>query len=342
MGHPDHSEESHHCHGDHDHAGHAEHSDDHAPEKITQPSCGHGHGEHHHHDHGHHHHHHHPSIELSGRHFRVLQAVFGLTCIYLVIEVAGGWISGSLALLADGFHMFADAAGIGLSLFAAWLSHRPAPPQRTFGYQRVEILAAFFNALFLIGMSIYIMMESVQRFQSPEPIRASLMLPIAVGGLIVNLLAAKLLHADHEHNLNIKGAYLHVLGDLLGSVGAIAAGLMILCWGWRWADPLISALISALILLSAFNLLKEAINVLLEGCPSHIDIEEIREEMLSFEGVQAIHNLHVWNINLQQALLTAHLEVTPEAFSGETLNRVQVALKEKFGLSHVTLQMELA
>jgi len=272
----------------------------------------------------------------------VLQWVFGLTCIYLVIEVAGGLISGSLALLADGFHMFADAAGIGLSLFAAWLSGRPATPQRTFGFQRVEILAAFFNALFLLAMSGYIMYESYERLQSPEPIQAGIMLPIAIGGLLVNLVAAKLLHADHEHNLNIKGAYLHVLGDLLGSVGAIAASLFIMFLGWRWADPLISALVSVLILFSAVNLLKEAINVLLEGCPSHIDIEEIRQEILSFEGVLNIHNLHVWNINLQQALLTAHLEVTPEAFSGETLNRVQTTLRDKFGLSRVTLQMELS
>jgi cobalt-zinc-cadmium efflux system protein len=319
-----------HCHSEHEHHHHERESD-------TRP----------HHDdpahHGHHHHgSHHLSIELSTRHFRVLQAVFGLTCIYLVIEVAGGLLSGSLALLADGFHMFADAAGIGLSLFAAWLAHKPAPPQRTFGYQRVEILAAFFNALFLIGMSGFILYESFQRFQTPEPIKAGLMLPIAVGGLLVNLVAAKLLHADHEHNLNIKGAYLHVLGDLLGSVGAIVAGLVILFLGWRWADPLISCLISVLIAFSAFGLLKEAINVLLEGCPTHIDIEEIRQEILDFEGVQAIHNLHVWNINLQQALLTAHLEVTPEAFTGETLNRVQATLKEKFGLTHVTLQMELA
>lgn len=325
-----------HSHPPHDH----DHCDGHGDAGDHE----HQHDQHDHGHHDHHHggHHHHLSIELSSRHFKVLQWVFGLTCIYLVVEVAGGILSGSLALLADGFHMFADAAGIGLSLFAAWLAHRPAPPQRTFGYQRVEILAAFFNALFLLGMSGFIMYESFQRFQTPEPIKANLMLPIAVGGLIVNLIAAKLLHADHEHNLNIKGAYLHVLGDLLGSVGAIVAGLCIMFWGWRWADPLISCLISALILFSAVGLLKEAINVLLEGCPSHIDIEEIRLEIMNFDGVEAIHNLHVWNINLQQALLTAHLEVTPEAFSGETINQVQAALKEKFGLTHVTLQMELA
>jgi cobalt-zinc-cadmium efflux system protein len=272
----------------------------------------------------------------------VLRWVFGLTCIYLVIEVVGGIISGSLALLADGFHMFADAMAIGLSLFAAWLSHRPAPQHRTFGYQRVEILAAFFNSLLLMGMSMFILWESYDRFYHPETIQARLMLSVALGGLVVNIIAAKLLHQDHHHNLNIKGAYLHVLGDLLGSAGAIAAGVCILFFGWSWADPLISCIIALLILFSAVGLLREAVNVLLEGCPSHIDIEDIREEILLCEGVQAIHNLHVWNINMQQAVLTAHLEVTSDAYSGVMLNLVQRKLKEKFGLSHVTLQLEVS
>lgn len=278
---------------------------------------------------------------LSAQHFKVLRRVFALTFIYLIVEVAGGLISGSLALLADGFHMFADATGIGLSLFAAWLSHRPAPAHRTFGYQRVEILAAFFNALLLLGMGGFILYESYERFQSPEPIQANLMLVIAVGGLIINIISAKLLHHDHQHNLNIKGAYLHVLGDLMGSVGAIAAGLCILFLDWRWADPVISGLISILILFSSIGLLREAVNILLEGCPSHIDISDIRNSILEFQGIQDIHNLHVWNINMQRAVLTAHLEVTPEAFSGETLTQVQNALKDKYGLSHVTLQLEL-
>lgn len=305
-------------------------------------SHGHHHHGHHHHDHGHDHgEEHHVSLILSQQHFRVLRWVFALTFFYLIVEVVGGLISGSLALLADGFHMFADATGIGLSLFAAWLSHRPAPAQRTFGYQRVEILAAFFNALLLLGMGVFILYESYERFHSPEPIQANLMLVIAIGGLIINIIAAKLLHQDHEHNLNIKGAYLHVLGDLLGSVGAIVAGLCILFFGWYWADPIISSLISLLILFSAAGLLREAVNILLEGCPSHIDITEIRQAILEFPGIQDIHNLHVWNINMQRAVLTAHLEVSPDAFTGETLSLVQNALKEKYGLSHVTIQMEL-
>jgi cobalt-zinc-cadmium efflux system protein len=310
------------------------------------------HGEHHHDHHGHAHHHgghahfveipeNHPTL-LSQRHFRALRWVFWLTFLYLIVEVVGGLLSGSLALLADGFHMFGDAGAIGISLFAQWYSHKPAPEHRTFGYQRLEILAALFNAVSLIAMGVFILLESYTRFQSPVPIHADMMVLIAFGGLIVNIVSAKLLHGDHQHNLNIKGAYLHVLGDLLGSIGAIAAGVLIWLFHWAAADPIISAIIALLITYSAFGLLKEAVNVLLEGCPSHIDIEEIRAVMLHFEGVRNVHHLHVWNINLQRIVLTAHLEVTPDAFSGDILNTVQNALKHQFGLSHVTLQLELA
>jgi cobalt-zinc-cadmium efflux system protein len=268
--------------------------------------------------------------------------VFALTATYLAVEIIGGLMTGSLALLADGFHMFADAAAIGISLFAQWLSHRPASKHKTFGFQRVEIMAAFFNALLLLAMGLGILYESYERFQTPIHIRADLMLLIAVGGLLVNIISAVLLHADHQHNLNIKGAYLHVLGDLLGSAGAILAGLSVLFFGWTPADSLISMFIALLVIRSAVSLLWEAARILLEGCPSHLNIEEIRREILNCNGIQAVHHLHVWNINMQRTVLTAHLEVTPEAFSGETLSRVQQTLKSRFGLSHVTLQLELA
>jgi cobalt-zinc-cadmium efflux system protein len=274
-------------------------------------------------------------------HFDILKWVFGLTLAYLVVEIAGGLWTGSLALLADGFHMFADATGIGLSLLATWLSHRPAPLWRTFGYQRAEIMAAFFNGLILVAMGLFILLESFDRFSHPARVEADLMTLIAGGGLLVNAVAAWLLHKEHHANLNIKGAYLHVLGDLLGSVGAMAAGGLILFFGWNWADPAISVLIAFLVMFSAASLLKDALNVLLEGCPAHIDIDQIHQEMLKCDGVLAVHHLHVWNINLQRALLTAHLEVKPGAYTGETLTDVQNMLKERFGLSHVTLQLEV-
>lgn len=347
-GHHHHGPESHAGCGGHDHHSHEEeNAQPSSPVLLPSPtSCS---GHHHHHGHSHHGHHHHglgnpdehPTV-LSQRHFKMLRWVFGLTFLYLIVEVWGGLVSGSLALLADGFHMFGDAGAIGISLFAQWYSHRPAPAYRTFGYQRIEIIVAFINALSLIGMGVFILIESYERFQNPVSIQAPLMMGIATGGLIINIISASLLHGDHQHNLNVKGAYLHVLGDLLGSVGAIIAGVCIWLFHWTIADPIISGVIALLIINSAVGLLKDALNVLLEGCPSHIHIEDIQTMLLQFDGVQAVHHLHVWNINLQRIVLTAHLEVTEDAFSGETLTIVQNALKDQFGLSHVTLQLELA
>ncbi|HEY9746888.1 MAG TPA: cation diffusion facilitator family transporter [Oculatellaceae cyanobacterium] len=296
---------------------------------------------HHHHSH-HHHHHHHAHGEESARHFQLLKTVFALTCTYLLVEIIGGILSGSLALLADGFHMFTDATAIGISLFASWFAHRPAPKHQTFGYQRMEIMAAFFNALILLGMGLFILFEGYERFQNPVSIKTNIMMAIAAGGLVINIISAKILHDEHHGNLNLKGAYLHVLGDLLGSLGALTAGAFISLLGWTWMDPLISCLIAALVLGSAIGLFKDAINVLLESCPKHLDIDEIRAAILQCEGIQNVHHLHVWNINLQRIVLTAHLEVTEDAFNGTTLNTVQETLMQRFGLSHVTLQLELA
>lgn len=281
-----------------------------------------------------------PGTCISRRSIRSLRWVLVLTCLYLVLEVLGGWLSGSLALLADGFHMFADAGAIGISLFAQWYVHRPAPTWRTFGYQRLEVIAAFVNALGLIGMALFILYESAERFQHPVSVRANLMLPIAIGGLLINILSLRLLHADHQHNLNVKGAYLHVLSDLLGSLGAIAAGLFVWLFRWNIADPVLSGLIAALILGNAVGLLRDAANILLEGCPSHISIDVIRAAILDFDGVREVHHLHVWSINLQRVVLTAHLVVIPDAFNSEMLTQTRDRLKQRFNLSHVTLQME--
>jgi cobalt-zinc-cadmium efflux system protein len=292
----------------------------------------------HSHDHTHDHEHH----DLSRRSTAALRGVFALTSLYLVFEVVGGWLTGSLALLADGFHMFADAGAIGIALFAQWYSHRPAPEARTFGYQRLEVLAAFINALGLVALSLFIVWESIERFQAPVAVKAGWMIPIAVGGLIINLLSLRLLHGDHHHNLNVKGAYLHIMSDLLGSLGAIVAGLLVWFFHWNLADPILSLVIAAFILINSVGLLRDAINILLEGCPPHISIDAIRAEILTFDGVLDIHHLHVWSINLQRVVLTAHLVVTPDAFSGKTLMHARDVLKKSFGLSHVTLQLEQA
>lgn len=291
------------------------------------------------------HHHHHPGGEhltlLNARHQRVLKIAFALTFVYMIIEIAGGLTTGSLALLADGFHMFGDTMSIGIALFAAWLAHRPAPSSKSFGYQRVEILAALFNGLALLVMSVLIIRESIERFQDPVPIQAGVMMLIASGGLLINLTAAWLLHRDMHTNLNIRGAFLHVLGDLLGSVAALTAGFLILTLGWTWADPLISGFIALLVAFSATNLLRDSVQVLLEGCPKHLDGARIEQEMLAFDGVQAVHHLHIWSIDSQRVVLTAHLEVTPDAFGAALISQVQDKLKCDFGLTHVTLQLEV-
>lgn len=295
------------------------------------------------HDHHHHPHGHSPDVvTLSAGHVQKLRRVLLLTTVYMLVEFAGGWLSGSLALTADAVHMLGDTTALGLSLFAAWFCILPARPQNTFGYQRAEVLAALFNGVLLSVLAVVICHESYERFTSPAAVDAQLMWKIALGGLLVNLIAVKVLHSDSHTNMNVKGAYLHVLGDLLGSVGALAAAGFILFFGWSWADPLISTVIALLVLRSAWMLLKDSMNILLEGCPSHIDVRDIEKTMLGFDGVRAVHNLHVWNINSQSIVLTAHLVVASQAYSGETMNRVQNALKEEFGLCHVTLQLEQA
>jgi cobalt-zinc-cadmium efflux system protein len=331
-----------HRHSDHCSHGHSHHHHDEdsiegeSGHESDEQEQGHECSSHHGHSHSHHHLTSVPNRQELGR----LKWVFILTLLYLFIEIAGAWLSGSLALLADGFHMFADAAGIGISLTAQWISHRPAPKSHTFGYQRLEILAAYLNALGLLVMSLFILWESVERFQAPTTIHTNVMLPVAIGGFLINLLSLKLLHAGHQHNLNVKGAYLHVFGDLLGSVGAIVAGILIYYFHCNWVDPLLGIVIGALISFSAIGLLRESGNILVEGCPSSIDIIQLKKAILAFEEVKEIHHLHVWNINSQNIVLTAHLVVVQEGFSGEMLNRVQSELKQSFGLSHVTLQLE--
>lgn len=287
----------------------------------------------HHHPHGHHHDH------GSGR-IKILLIVLVLTTIYLFAEVIGGWLTGSLALLADAGHMLADVGAIGLALFAAWFSQYPPPPQKTYGYHRLEILAALVNGMVLVGISVWILIEAAGRWSHPPDVKAQGMLIISIGGLIVNLVAAWLLHGAQGENLNLKGAYLHVLGDLLGSVGAVTASILILTQGFYWADPLFSMVISVLILASAVKLVIEALNILLESSPAHINVGQVREEMLGLCGVLSVHDLHVWTIASGKDALSAHVVVEKEAYTPETLTCIQGCLKEKFGLSHLTLQLE--
>jgi cobalt-zinc-cadmium efflux system protein len=277
---------------------------------------------------------------LEGGRGRLL-VVLLLTAAYMLAEAAGGWATGSLALLADAGHMFADAAALALALVAAWFGARPATRSKTYGYYRLEILAAFANGVVLVLVSLRILFEAYGRWsQPPEIERGGLMVAIATGGLIVNLVCAWMLHGDHATDLNVRGAWLHVLGDALGSVGAIAAGALVTLFGWYGADPLFSALISLLIVWSSWNLIREATNILLEGTPAHINLAAVEDAIRDTEGVEDVHDLHVWTIKSGHEALSAHVIHGPNVAQPELLRSLRLRLREQFGVGHLTIQME--
>src|SRR5205085_3515989 len=256
-------------------------------------------------------------------------------------ELAGGWATGSLALLADAGHMLADVAALALALLAAWFGARPATSNKTYGYYRLEILAAFANGVVLVLVSLRILYEAYERWAAPPEIsRGGLMTAVAAGGLLTNLLCAWLLHGEHTRDLNVRGAWLHVLGDALGSVGAIAAGALVLGLGWYRADPLFSALISLLIVWSSWNLIREATNVLLEGTPAHINLAAVEGVILETEGVEDVHDLHVWTITSGREALSAHVRHAHAISPPELLRELRAKLQEQFGVDHLTIQME--
>lgn len=269
-----------------------------------------------------------------------LAIVLGLVAVYFLAELAGGWWTGSLALLADAVHMFSDMAALGVSLGAAWIARRGASAQRTFGYRRAEILAALANGATLLLVAGGIVHEAWDRFLAPQPILSGPMLWIAIGGLAVNLLSLRVLHGDHHHDLNLRGAWLHVLGDALGSVGVIAAAFLIWAFGWWWADPAASVAVCVLILFSAGGLVLEAVHVLMEHAPRDVDVEELRRLLMSLEGVRDVHCLHVWTIASGLRALSAHLVVDPDQAASLPPSMIRARLCERFPLEHVTLQIE--
>jgi cobalt-zinc-cadmium efflux system protein len=272
---------------------------------------------------------------------RRLLAVLLLTAGYMFAEAAGGWLTGSLALLADAGHMLADVAALALALLAAWFGARPATSNKTYGYYRLEILAAFANGVVLVLVSLRILYEAYARWSEPPEItRGGLMTAVAAGGLLTNLLCAWLLHGEHTKDLNVRGAWLHVIGDALGSVGAIAAGALVLAFGWYRADPLFSALISLLIVWSSWNLIREATNVLLEGTPAHINLAAVEGVILETEGVEDVHDLHVWTITSGREALSAHVRHADAVSQPELLRELRAKLHDQFGVDHLTIQME--
>ena len=267
--------------------------------------------------------------------------VLVLTAAYMFAEAAGGWWTGSLALLADAGHMLTDVAALALALLAAWFGSRPATSHKTFGYYRLEILAAFTNGVALAAVSLFILYEAYARWSHPPELRrGGVMTLVATGGLLVNLACAWLLHGRHEQDLNVRGAWLHVMSDALGSLGAIAAGLLVAFFGWYAADPLFSAFISVLIVWSSWNLIREATNVLLEGTPAHINLAAVEGAILDTAGVEAVHDLHVWAITSGREALSAHVVHAHAVSQPELLRALRTKLREHFGVDHLTIQME--
>lgn len=270
-----------------------------------------------------------------------LLAAIGLTATIFFAELIGGWWTGSLALLADAAHMAVDILGLGLSLFAATLARLPADPKRTFGYRRVEVLAALGNAVALMVATGFILREAWSRWAFPTPIAAGPMAAIAVVGLLANLGSAAILWRAGRGNINLRGALMHILSDAAGSVGAIAAAVIILFTRWYAVDALVSVLICGGIVLTAFWLLRDSVHILLEGAPDHLDLYEVRAALESVKGVRGVHDLHLWCVTQGSDAMSAHLELAPGADHAAVLKAGRKLMEERFHLAHVTLQIEL-
>jgi len=270
---------------------------------------------------------------------RALKIALGLTIGLLIAEVIGGLLSNSLALLADAGHMLTDAGALALSLFVAWMCRQPSTPQKTYGYLRWEILAALLNGATLLFISAWIVWEAVRRFQSPVPVAGGMMLWFAAVGLVVNLIAAWILHGVRGESLNVRGAYLHVLADLLASGGTVVAALMVRFTGWLAADPAASLLSTVLIIGSAGRLVREAVDVLLEAAPPHIALEAVRGRLEAIAGVESVHDLHVWTVTSGVVAMSVHAIVREPEHHQDVLERAHDLLQE-MGIQHVTIQLE--
>jgi cobalt-zinc-cadmium efflux system protein len=285
-----------------------------------------------------------PELTATGAHRKRLIVVLVITCTVLIAEVIGGLISGSLALLADAGHMLTDSTGLILALIAASLATRAATARRTFGLQRAEVLAALGNALLLVGVAVWVLIKAVDRLRNPVEIDAGLMLAVAVVGVLANLAALLVLRPAQARSLNMRGAYLEVLGDLVGSLAVIAAAVLIMSTGWTSFDAIASLLVVVVIIPRAWSLLREVVDVLLEATPHGVDLSEVREHIKRVRGVVDVHDLHAWTITSGVPVLSAHVIVDQacirEGRSGEVLDRLGECLGGHFDVSHCTFQLE--
>jgi cobalt-zinc-cadmium efflux system protein len=287
--------------------------------------------------HAHSHHHH---VRRSNRNALALTLIPVVG--YMLLEVVGGIWTHSLALLADAGHMLSDVAALGLSLFALWIAERPPTSRRTYGYYRTEILAALANGTTLVAVSVFIFIEAYHRIREPAVVKSEPMLLIAVGGLVVNLIAMRLLHHGRGDSLNLRGAWLHIVWDAVGTVGTIVASILILTLGWNWTDPLASALIGVLVIYSSTQLLAESVSVLMENAPGRIDVDEVRAAIRGEAGVLDVHDLHVWTITSGLDSLSAHVVIEEGPPPTVLLMQLRAMLYHRFGIEHVTVQIEPA
>ena len=271
---------------------------------------------------------------------KALWYTLGLTGSFMLVEFAGGLISNSLALMADAGHMLTDAAALSLSMFALWFSSRPATPAKTYGFYRVEILSSLVNGIGLEIISLLIFYEAFQRFSNPPRVQTQLMLAIAVLGLLVNLAGAWLLHRIHDSNLNLRGAFLHIVGDAVSSVGAIAAGILMWWGGWYWADPWASVLVGLLILYNSWGLVRDSVDILLEGTPSHINLEQVQSGLATVHGVLSIHDLHIWTLTSGVHALSCHAIISGTTDHANILNELSQLIREQYQIKHTTIQIE--
>jgi cobalt-zinc-cadmium efflux system protein len=271
---------------------------------------------------------------------RRLALALGLAAAYLVAEVVGALWTGSLALLADAGHMGSDVAALSLALFAAWVASHPADDRWTYGRSRAEILAALAQGVALVAVVLFVAVEAIARFGAPHPVAGAGMLAIATGGLLVNLAGLWILGDGHEHSLNLRGAWLHVLSDALGSIGAMLAGLCIWQFGWLWADPAASLAIAALVLASAWQLIREAVDVLMEAAPRGLDVDTVRRDLGALAGVRSVHDLHVWTLAQGRVALSCHLVVARVDRSEALLTDAYTLLGTRHRIDHATIQVE--
>ena len=289
-------------------------------------------------DHGHAHHH--SAVTAGGRHRRPLAIAFGLTATYMVVELVAGLVTGSLALLSDAAHMGTDVLGLGMALAAITLASRPAPSHRTWGAYRLEVLAALANGVLLFGVAGYVLWEAWRRISEPPEIPGATLLVVAVVGLVINVISFRLLRAGAKESINVRGAYLEVLADMVGSIGVIVAAVVLMATGWEYVDLIVGAGIGLFILPRTWQLSGHAVRILMEAAPRGMDVSAVRERIAAIDGVADVHDLHIWTVTSGMDTASGHVVLEPGADFHAVLDRVSGMLAEDYGVTHATIQCE--